>query len=163
MQLPVGKYGLARDFSCQVPSFFEEKSWSLLSLFPEVVLEYAKQTPVLVQIMDFLSSFSVRCAAVQWHGLCLGAIASTVAPFGGFFASAMKRAYGIKDFESFLPGHGGITDRMDCQFIMNVGTYVYFQVHLLSCLLRAVIDTNNFWAAFDHTGIREGINGDIRP
>jgi CDP-diglyceride synthetase len=133
MQLPVGKYGLVRDFSCKVPSFMEDKTWSVLSLFPEVVLEYAKQNPLLVQAMDFVSAFSVECNAAQWHGLCLGAIASTVAPFGGFFASAIKRAYNIKDFESFLPGHGGITDRMDCQFIMNVGTYVYFQVPLSFC------------------------------
>ena len=29
---------------------------------------------------------------------------SLVAPFGGFFASAIKRAYKKKDFQSFLPG-----------------------------------------------------------
>jgi phosphatidate cytidylyltransferase len=43
---------------------------------------------------------------VQWHGLALAAFASTVAPFGGFAASAIKRAYGIKDFANFIPGHG---------------------------------------------------------
>ena len=43
---------------------------------------------------------------VQYHGMCLAFFASTVAPFGGFFASAIKRAYGLKDFANWIPGHG---------------------------------------------------------
>ena len=41
--------------------------------------------------------------------------ASIIAPFGGFFASGFKRGFKIKDFGDFIPGHGGMTDRMDCQ------------------------------------------------
>ncbi|MBA0836788.1 hypothetical protein Goarm_008983, partial [Gossypium armourianum] len=52
---------------------------------------------------------------VQWHALCFGLFASIIAPFGGFFASGFKRAFKIKDFGDSIPGHGGITDRMDCQ------------------------------------------------
>lgn len=51
--------------------------------------------------------------------------ASLVAPFGGFFASGFKRAFNIKDFGASIPGHGGLTDRMDCQFLMGLFTYVY--------------------------------------
>ncbi|EOD40933.1 phosphatidate cytidylyltransferase [Emiliania huxleyi CCMP1516] len=40
-----------------------------------------------------------------------GAFASLVAPFGGFFASGIKRAYKIKDFSAIIPGHGGVFDR----------------------------------------------------
>ncbi|KAH9798107.1 phosphatidate cytidylyltransferase 1 [Citrus sinensis] len=59
---------------------------------------------------------------VQWHALCLGLFASIIAPFGGFFASGFKRAFKIKDFGDSIPGHGGITDRMDCQ-ILTALTY----------------------------------------
>lgn len=41
--------------------------------------------------------------------------ASIIAPFGGFFASGFKRGFKIKDFGDSIPGHGGMTDRMDCQ------------------------------------------------
>jgi len=58
--------------------------------------------------------------------LCLACFASLVAPFGGFFASGFKRAFNIKDFGHSIPGHGGMTDRMDCQFLMGVFTYVYY-------------------------------------
>ncbi|BGP19197.1 hypothetical protein JCM10213_002107 [Rhodosporidiobolus nylandii] len=52
--------------------------------------------------------------------------ASLVAPFGGFFASGFKRAFNIKDFGDSIPGHGGMTDRMDCQFLMGLFSYVYY-------------------------------------
>jgi phosphatidate cytidylyltransferase len=52
---------------------------------------------------------------VQMHAIAFGLFASIVAPFGGFFASGFKRAFKIKDFGDSIPGHGGITDRMDCQ------------------------------------------------
>lgn len=63
---------------------------------------------------------------IQMHALWLGLFASLVAPFGGFLASAIKRAYGIKDFASIIPGHGGVMDRMDCQFLMALYTWVHY-------------------------------------
>ncbi|KAJ2918567.1 hypothetical protein MD484_g1849, partial [Candolleomyces efflorescens] len=65
-------------------------------------------------------------APYQLHLLTLSGFASLVAPFGGFFASGFKRAFNIKDFGDSIPGHGGMTDRMDCQFLMGVFTYVYY-------------------------------------
>jgi hypothetical protein len=56
---------------------------------------------------------------VQIHTLSLAMFASFVAPFGGFLASAIKRAYGIKNFDSIIPGHGGVMDRFDCQLLMG--------------------------------------------
>ena len=63
---------------------------------------------------------------VQIHALSLSLFASFVAPWGGFFASAIKRAYGLKDFASFFPGHGGMMDRMDCQLLMALCTWVHY-------------------------------------
>ncbi|KAF8409641.1 hypothetical protein HHK36_005719 [Tetracentron sinense] len=64
---------------------------------------------------------------VQWHAVGLGLFASIIAPFGGFFASGFKRAFKVKDFGDSIPGHGGITDRMDCQMVMAVFAYIYHQ------------------------------------
>jgi phosphatidate cytidylyltransferase len=61
------------------------------------------------------------------HILFLSTFASLVAPFGGFFASGIKRTFKIKDFGDSIPGHGGITDRMDCQFIMGTLMFFYYQ------------------------------------
>ncbi|KAI8088789.1 phosphatidate cytidylyltransferase [Halteromyces radiatus] len=63
---------------------------------------------------------------MQYHGVILALYASLVAPFGGFLASALKRAKGIKDFDQqFIPGHGGMSDRMDCQLLIGFFTLVY--------------------------------------
>lgn len=63
---------------------------------------------------------------VQFHVFALATFASLIAPFGGFFASGLKRTFKIKDFGDSIPGHGGITDRMDCQFIMGTIAFFYY-------------------------------------
>lgn len=63
---------------------------------------------------------------MQFHTLALATFASLIAPFGGFFASGLKRTFKIKDFGQSIPGHGGMTDRMDCQFIMGFFAHMYY-------------------------------------
>lgn len=74
----------------------------------------------------------IQILPVQWHSIGLGLFASIIAPFGGFFASGFKRAFKIKDFGDSIPGHGGITDRMDCQMVMAVFAYIYHQSFVVS-------------------------------
>lgn len=69
-----------------------------------------------------------------------------IAPFGGFYASAIKRTYNLKDFDSVIPGHGGVMDRMDCQFITALFTSVYYNTFIrcaivcfLGCLRASVV------------------------
>ena len=64
-----------------------------------------------------LSTPTLHYAPFQIHCLVMATFASLVAPFGGFFASGFKRAFNIKDFGHSIPGHGGMTDRMDCQCV----------------------------------------------
>jgi phosphatidate cytidylyltransferase len=61
---------------------------------------------------------SVYARPAQLWCLPIGFFSSIVGPFGGFLASGIKRAYGLKDFANTMPGHGGFTDRFDCLIFM---------------------------------------------
>ena len=85
---------------------------------------------------------------IQLHGLCYGVFASLIAPFGGFFASAIKRAYSLKVFDNFMPGHGGMMDRMDCQLFMMAFTSFHYQYFItplkptVDALLNQIVHLN---------------------
>jgi phosphatidate cytidylyltransferase len=63
------------------------------------------------------------------HGLALGAMVATVAPFGDLAKSMIKRQMGVKDFAGLIPGHGGMFDRIDS--LLFVAPTVYYYVALV--------------------------------
>ncbi|XP_075591199.1 uncharacterized protein LOC142598126 [Dermatophagoides farinae] len=62
--------------------------------------------------------------------IIFGLFASFGAPLGGFLSSAIKRYFKIKDYSNTFPGHGGYSDRFDCQLIMAMFTWLYCNVAL---------------------------------
>ncbi|CAH1428729.1 unnamed protein product [Lactuca virosa] len=107
-------------------------------------------TPEIFELPSGLPWKEISVLPVQWHALCLGLFASVIAPFGGFFASGFKRAFNIKDFGGSIPGHGGFTDRMDCQMVMAVFAYIYHQSFVIpqyypvEILLEQILGSLNF-------------------
>jgi len=63
------------------------------------------------------------------HGLALGALVATVAPFGDLAKSMVKRQMKVKDFSALIPGHGGMFDRIDS--LLFVAPVVYYYVTLI--------------------------------
>lgn len=89
--------------------------------------------PVFIpQKFNILNLYQFTVAPIYMHAAVLATFASLVAPFGGFFASGTKRAFQVKDFGVTIPGHGGITDRFDCQFVMGFFACIYYDtfVHI---------------------------------
>nr|XP_029509075.1 phosphatidate cytidylyltransferase 1-like [Oncorhynchus nerka] len=76
-------------------------------------------------VQNILTWKTVNLYPYQIHSVVLSTFASLIGPFGGFFASGFKRAFQIKDFADTIPGHGGIMDRFDCQYLMATFTHVY--------------------------------------
>jgi phosphatidate cytidylyltransferase len=48
-----------------------------------------------------------------WVGIVLGVALVVIGTCGDLIESLIKRDVGIKDMSSFLPGHGGVMDRLD--------------------------------------------------
>lgn len=75
---------------------------------------------------------------MQLHAVVLAMFASIIAPFGGFFASGFKRGFKIKDFGDSIPGHGGMTDRMDCQAHPSSAAMIYAALACLPYALKSL-------------------------
>ncbi|KAI5265885.1 phosphatidate cytidylyltransferase [Aureobasidium subglaciale] len=107
-----------------------------------VFLSHTYQLPFIPPNWTHLPT-TITVAPVQFHIMIFATFASLIAPFGGFFASGLKRTFNIKDFGDSIPGHGGMTDRMDCQFIMGFFAYMYYQsfIAVYKASVGSVIET----------------------
>ncbi len=49
-----------------------------------------------------------------------------------------------QDFGASIPGHGGVTDRMDCQIMMGLFTFVYYSNFVRSPAVSAAAILHTF-------------------
>lgn len=89
------------------PTISPKKSWE--GLAGSVLLTL----PVITFAMSWLLDTE------WWRGLVVGSIAVAAATLGDLVESAIKRDLKIKDMGTFLPGHGGVLDRIDAFLISS--------------------------------------------
>lgn len=90
----------------------------LVSLGFAAVCEYGFGSPLVPGLMQFASSPLLQSMHIlngtAWPFLVLVAfLMPVVGNVGGFLFSLVKRQFGIKDFGTLFPGHGGVIDRFD--------------------------------------------------
>ncbi|XP_067377539.1 phosphatidate cytidylyltransferase 1 isoform X3 [Channa argus] len=110
-------------FVCPVGFNSETNSFAIECEPSDIFVMHEYTLPTVVQ--NTLRWKTVNLYPFQIHSIFLSSFSSLIGPFGGFFASGFKRAFKIKDFASTIPGHGGIMDRFDCQYLMATFTHVY--------------------------------------
>tara|TARA_A100001388_G_scaffold9755_1_gene6889 strand:- start:48 stop:950 length:903 start_codon:yes stop_codon:yes gene_type:complete len=85
---------------------------------------------VILQCSVGALSFVFLLDAAWWQGVIAGFILTITATGGDFAESAIKRDLGIKDMGSFLPGHGGMMDRLDSLIPNAFASWAIFTVFL---------------------------------
>ncbi len=66
-----------------------------------------------------------------YHYVLLGFVAGFFSQVGDLSASLLKRFCGIKDFGTYLPGHGGMLDRFDSSIVVAVWIFFYMEIILV--------------------------------
>ena len=102
-----------------LPTISPKKTWEG---FLGALVSTMAMSIVLWKQLNFVG---VAAGTGTRHALLIAAYCSLIAPFGGFLASIVKRAYGKKDFSNMIAGHGGFVDRLDCQLITAPFIYLY--------------------------------------
>ncbi len=73
-----------------------------------------------------LGLWKLSLVSVGWIDcVALGLICGTVGQLGDLAESRIKRAAGVKDSGTILPGHGGLLDRLDAMIIAVPVAYLY--------------------------------------
>lgn len=90
-------------------------------------------TAIVFLIYSFVLNNYYNFDIQYWQIALFGAISSVFAQVGDLVASSIKRFVGEKDFGSFMPGHGGILDRIDS--ILFVAPIIYYGVLMFESLI----------------------------
>ena len=78
-------------------------------------------------VFNFFETYTLLFNAVGitiWSFVLAGLICGIFSMLGDIFSSFFKRRAGVKDFSNFLPGHGGIMDRVNGIVVNSVAVFV---------------------------------------
>ena len=109
-------FGMLMGKHALLPTISPKKTWE----------GFLGATACTMAVSQPLLNYMAKDTSIH-NALAVGTFISLVSPFGGFLASVVKRAHEKKDFATYIPGHGGVVDRLDCQVMTAPFIYFYLR------------------------------------
>lgn len=104
-------------------------------LAPDISPKKTIEGAICGDLFGFIGLIMLYYIQKLWGGvlpfyvfLILALIIPSISQFGDLFASLFKRWADVKDFSSFIPGHGGIMDRIDSYLISGPAVLCIFLI-----------------------------------
>lgn len=85
-------------------------------------------TVILAKPVQIAVALKYKTVLTDTKLVIFAVIAGLLCPVGGFIGSTIKRSVGLKDYGFIIPGHGGIIDRTDCQWLMYWVMYYILKI-----------------------------------
>lgn len=140
IEMPMGKWllgfvvlaGVATDvFSFFIGSFFGKRK-IIPRISPKKTVEGSIGGYVACVIVLFVYSLIMESvtgnAPEIWKLAVIIVLSSGVSQLGDWSASYIKREFGAKDFGQWIPGHGGLTDRVDSIIFLAPFMFLIFLI-----------------------------------
>lgn len=67
--------------------------------------------------------------------MLLGASTSIFGTIGDLYESSIKREYGVKDSGNWIPGHGGLLDRIDSFLLAYPAAFIFLDGHFVGTII----------------------------
>ena len=83
---------------------------------------------LIATVVASATAFHYLLERSWWVGALMGVVGVLAATFGDLIESAFKRDFGIKDMSSFLPGHGGMLDRLDSATVTAPALWIFLEL-----------------------------------
>lgn len=127
-------------FACDTMAFFVGRTWGRHPFAPVISPKKtwegalggflaAPAAVLVIRALFDLAGSPLPLSVVE--GLGLGLVIGFFAQAGDLLESALKRRAGTKDSGTFLPGHGGVLDRIDSLIITAAISYYYIAWFIL--------------------------------
>jgi phosphatidate cytidylyltransferase len=113
-------------------AYFAGRAFGSRKLFPRVSPKKTWEGAIGGAVVVVAGMAVVKLVAVPhmgWgHVIALGLLGDVAGVVGDLVESMLKREAGVKDAGSFLPGHGGILDRIDSLLFTAPLTWLYVTI-----------------------------------
>ncbi|TMC49684.1 MAG: phosphatidate cytidylyltransferase [Chloroflexi bacterium] len=122
---------LASAFAGDTAAFFTGSAAGRHSFFPSISPNKTVEGALgggLATVLVWLIAAPLGFGLAWYHALIVGMLVAVASQGGDLVESSLKRAAGVKDSSSLIPGHGGLLDRMDSVVLLGPVVYCYLRL-----------------------------------